>query len=762
MGVGTAQRSGGVLMRIVRQFNKNWIFSEGFEADAVRQMREGEVVRLPHNAVDLPLNYFDEGIYQREFCYQKILDWEPKFDGREVWLRFDGAMADSVVHLNGSRIAAHTDGYTPFCARLTDRLIRGSNLIAVRISGEENSEIPPFGGQIDYLTYAGIYRDVWLTITGKSWIDTIKVETPDPLMPRKCVRAEFRLGGALPANGTVECRLLDSDGQLIAIRQRCATGSGGEFEFRNLDGIELWDIESPMLYKLELTLTLPDGNGDRLTADFGFRSAEFTPEGFMLNGRPLKIVGLNRHQSFPHVGYAMGRRAQERDAEILKHELNCNLVRTSHYPQSPWFLDHCDRIGLLVFEEIPGWQHLGGEGWKRRAVENVGHMIRRDWNHPSIVLWGVRINESPDDSDLYRQTNSLARQLDSTRQTAGVRNFAASEFLEDVYTMNDFVIGSEELPWINSGRIALRNQEEVTGLGRPVPYLVTEFNGHMHPTKIWDNEQRQMEHVARYLEVLNASFGDRQISGCIGWCMSDYNTHKDFGSGDRICHHGVMDMFRLPKFAAGVYASQVDPSKKVVLQPVTFWARGERSIGGVLPLIVLTNCDEIEMRFGSDFAMTFEPNRTKYPNLPFPPVVIDHLSVSSDSLGAWGSEWDDTVFLGRVAGECVIEVRMAGNPVATEMKLTADCETLLATEKDAIRVDVQALDQVGTPMPFLTDPLTVVVEGPAHLIGPAMLVFRRGTAAFWVESTEMTGAVEISVFSPRFGTSTIEIEAVCE
>ena len=130
---------------------------------------------------------------------------------------------------------------------------------------------------------------------------------------------------------------------------------------------------------------------------------------------------------------------QRKDAEILRKGLHCNIVRTSHYPQSRHFLDACDEYGLLVLEEIPGWQHIGPEPWKQISIDNVGRMIRRDWNHPSVVLWGVRINESPDDHSFYTRTNALAHALDSTRQTGGIRTFRASEFLEDVFTMNDFV-----------------------------------------------------------------------------------------------------------------------------------------------------------------------------------------------------------------------------------------------------------------------------------------------------------------------------------
>src|SRR5260370_22725226 len=149
----------------------------------------------------------------------------------------------------------------------------------------------------------------------------------------------------------------------------------------------------------------------------GFREGGLTPGGFSLKGKIVKLRGLDRHQTFPFVGQAMPERVQRRDAHILRNSLKCNLVRTSHYPQSRHFRDACDELGLLVLEEIPGWQHIGDGRWKDVAVDNVRRMIRRDWNHPSIILWGVRINESKDDHELYVRTNALAHALDSTRQT---------------------------------------------------------------------------------------------------------------------------------------------------------------------------------------------------------------------------------------------------------------------------------------------------------------------------------------------------------
>ncbi|GLS17120.1 beta-galactosidase [Labrys miyagiensis] len=743
-------------MRIVENFNQGWHFHEGAVAPE-RLAAGGLAVELPHTAVQLPFNYFDETAYQCAFSYQKHLPWRSDFAGREISLVFDAAMADAVVFLNGEEIAAHKDGYTPFEARLTGRLRQGDNLITVKIDGRENPAIPPFGGRIDYLTYAGIYRDVWLKVTAPVSIANLKIETGHVLAERKSVTVRCDLANpqGLPIEGTLTARLRTVEGHAIAEVSTAAIAEGGLLSFEALEGLALWDIDDPVLYDMDVELRT-DAGKDSLSSSFGFRTAAFTTEGFLLNGRKLKIRGLNRHQAYPYAGYAMGRSAQERDAEIVKRVLKCNLVRTSHYPQSKYFLDHCDRIGLLVFEEIPGWQHIGDVAWQKEAIENVRRMIQRDWNHPSIVIWGVRINESQDSHDFYAETNRLARELDPTRPTGGVRYITESEFLEDVYTMNDFVLGNEELPGTNRPRTALRPQQECTGLDRAVPYLITEYGGHMYPTKSYDQEQRQAEHVRRHLEVLNASYGDAGISGCIGWCMADYNTHKDFGSGDRICYHGVLDMFREPKFAAFVYASQCEPAEEVVLKPVTFWARGERNIGGVLPLIILTNCDEVELRYGT-LTKRIGPDRETFPHLPHAPVVIDHRHFTKDELGVWGMRWEDAHFTGFVAGRPVAELHMVADPVPKRLEVVTDSQTLRAGERDSTRVIVRALDQAGSKLPFLNDAATIRLDGPASLIGPAIAPFQGGTTGFWVESTGEPGAISIEISSPRFATYTLQL-----
>jgi beta-galactosidase len=745
-------------MRTVTSINSDWLFHPGFSPESVSHLQAGESVCLPHNAVDVPLNYFDATCYQREFTYQKVLRWSPEFAGREVMLVFDAAMADALVWVNGIQVAAHPDGYTPFTARLTECLRPGENVITVRISGAENPAIPPFGGRIDYLTYAGLYRDVWLHVTAPVSIARLKVESIDTLAPAKTIHVHCTLAnptGQVVA-GSLSARLSDAAGHVLARVTMPATSTTATLTLPAVTGLRLWDVDDPVLYQVSVELQTSTGR-DEVSTSCGFRTAEFTPGGFVLNGRPLKLRGLNRHQSWPYVGYALGRRAQEFDAELLKRFLKCNIVRTSHYPQSPWFLDHCDRIGLLVFEEIPGWQHLGDRNWQQEAVRNVRRMIERDWNHPSIVLWGVRINESDDAHDLYAETNRLARTLDPTRQTGGVRCIPRSEFLEDVYTMNDFIQGQEETPGHAAPPKVLRDPQAVTGLPQAVPYLVTEFNGHMYPTKRYDQEQRQAEHVSRHLRVLNAMYGHPGIAGCIGWCLADYNTHKDFGSGDRICHHGVLDMFREPKFAAYAYASQGDPAEEIVLKPVTYWARGERNIGGTLPLIVLTNCEEVEMQHGA-ITKRLGPDRTAYPHLPHAPVIFEPRHFTADELGAWGAEWLDVTFVGYIGGRAVKTVSMVAAPRPATLEAAADRSVLKANEKDSVRVVARGLDQAGQILPFIEDIVAIKVAGPARLLGPDILPFNAGRIGFWLETTGRRGTVSVTLSSGRFPEKKLTLE----
>lgn len=728
-------------MRTILAFNQHWRYYEAFEEAFLSPNfvdQDWTKVNLPHTNKEVPYNYFDEKDYQFVSTYRKTFTIPQEEQGKRVFVDFEAVMAYAKVYLNGQFIGDHKGGYTPFSLDLTKHLNFGEeNVLVVMVDSTERKDIPPFGHVIDYLCFGGIYREVALRIVDPFYIKNIFAKPQQVLKEKKQLETTVFLANTKGQAERVILELsLKKEGKVLATTSREVTLQGNSEDSMDLllvdlANIELWDLENPVLYDVEVVVKRGNISFDWYKSRIGFREAVVTPDGFFLNAKKVMLRGLNRHQSFPYVGYAMPKRAQRKDAEILKYELGLNLVRTSHYPQSPHFLDRCDEIGLLVFEEIPGWQHIGDEEWQKVSHKDVRAMIQRDWNHPSIFLWGVRINESQDSSAFYRETNRIARELDPTRQTGGVRYLERSEFLEDVYTMNDFIhSGGEQI---------LRDPKQVTGLAEYVPYMVCEFNGHMFPTKRFDQEERLVEHAMRHLRVQNRAALDPHISAAIGWCAFDYNTHYDFGSGDRICYHGVMDMFRVPKIAAAVYASQIDPKVKPILEPATLWTRGERSIGGVLPLVIFTNCDAVEGFVEGVSLGTYYPAKDQFAGVNHAPVIIREIP----STGDWGSTWHSMEFVGYLNGEKVVSKHFVKNPVPTRLLAEADDLELKADGMDVTRIVFKLVDQVGNPLPYTNEPIQIKVEGEGTLIGPNLMGLMGGTIAAWVKSTKKAGEIRV-------------------
>ena len=629
-------------MRTIKGLNNDWYYNSNFNEKIISQNYIDDKcfkkVRIPHANIELPYNYFDDNDFRFVSCYKRIINVSKEYENNYIFIDFEGVMAYSKVFLNGKFSFENKGVYSSFRVNITETLVFDEdNILTVMVDSTERPDIPPFGGVIDYLTYGGIYREVQLRIVEKTYIQNVFITAENVLEDNKKLMANVKLVNNSNADLSLIIKLVDKD-KVIKETQVIVNSNETKISLENLKTIKLWDLENPYLYTVDVSIFKDGVEIDKVHTTFGFREAKFCANGFTLNGDKIKLIGLNRHQSYPYVGYAMPKRAQQKDADILK-DLGLNIVRTSHYPQSRHFLDRCDEIGLLVFEEIPGWQHIGDEVWKQQVIQDVRDMIIRDRNHPSIVIWGVRINESQDNHDLYLKTNALARELDQTRQTGGVRYITGSELLEDVYTMNDFIHDGgykkilkkqiknfstyDNTEYIDGEVVGLRNQKDVTCLDECVPYLVTEYNGHMYPTKSFDQEERVVEHALRHAKIQNDSFLDDSITGAIGWCAFDYNTHADFGSGDKICYHGIMDMFRIPKFAAYLYKSQKDPKEEYVLQPLTYWSRGERSIGGIIPLVIFTNCDYVEFYYGNDLIGKYTPNMEKFKGLPHAPIIID-------------------------------------------------------------------------------------------------------------------------------------------
>jgi beta-galactosidase len=729
--------------RLVLPMNRNWRYSrtvvEGGHAKDFNDSGFDRIV-VPHTNAPLPWHGFDEKTYEFVSLYRRRFKLPPEAKGKRVFVDFEGVMTASTVWINGAKLGEYKGGYTPFSFELTSHLdFDGENVLAVDVDSTERADIPPFGYEIDYLTFGGIYREVSLRIVPATFIENIFVRPKNVLTASPGVDVDCFIQQLEASHDalTLDVELLDGD-RVVAKASQPLPPSGAATEpvahtlhLENLSGIKLWSMEERNLYSMRVRLRHSAQLLDEDSRSFGFREAQFTDHGFELNGKVIKLRGLDRHQTFPFVGQAMPGRAQRRDAQILRNKLKCNIVRTSHYPQSRHFLDACDEIGLLVLEEIPGWQHIGDPAWKDISVDNVRRMIRRDWNHPSVILWGVRINESRDDHDFYVRTNALAHQLDPTRQTGGIRYFQESEFLEDVFTMNDFGF---PLKPPNHPR-----------------YLNTEFVGHTYPTKTIDQVERLTEHTLRHARIHDQLASNPQYAGGIGWCAFDYNTHGDFGSGDRICYHGVTDMFREPKPAAGFYKSQCDPAEEIVLESSFHWARGDQSIG-FSKAVVCSNCDHLKFYIDNQLVADVDPDRKQFAHLRYAPFVLE--------MGELFHKWGDLRIEGYIQGKQVISKRMSGTGVDTKFLLLPDDAQLMADGADSTRVVLRVTDEFGCVRPFANDAIKFELEGPAEIIGDNPFSLIGGTGAIWIRAQEQPGTVRLKAQHPNLGTQSVEFQLV--
>ena len=771
--------------------NEGWLYAPTYTKQYCQTSYDDshwQMVDLPHTNIMLPRHYFDEQAFCFVSTYRKLLHIDVP-QGYSAFLRFEGVASQARVYGDGILLYTHMGGYLPFEVPLGNK---SSIMLTVVVDSSEEAQIPPFGGSIDYLTFGGIYREASIVLHQEQRILSLLVESQSP------EEVSFRCKTASGSGFTYTTRILDGEKELYRTEDLLLHD-----DFSSVCtslSLQRWSLENPKLYTFELALE----NGETKQVRFGSRSAYFTKEGFFLNGKKRKLVGLNRHQSYPYVGYAMPANGQKEDALRLK-ELGVDLVRTSHYPQHPAFLDACDELGLLVFEEIPGWQHLSDkEGWRQLCLDAVKGMIERDFNHPSIIVWGVRINESKDDDELYTATNAVAKKIDPNRQTAGVRNFAKSSFLEDVYTYNDFSHDGTNAGLAKKGTICSADS----------PYLVTEFCGHMFPTKRYDNPVQQKEHALRHYRSLDAMFGSDGISGAIGWCMNDYNTHSNFGSGDQVCYHGVCDQGRAAKFAAYVYMSQKDSPHVMVLSSAP--DNGDFPKASLGSLLVATNCDSVRVFFQGEEVVTYYPDRKSFPHLPHPPVLLtdligkrleketylsqrdrDRLRVLLNKVGTqagaltlsdtirmfwfllryrlkyddavdlftryvgnWGDETSLWRFEGMVGG-VISCVESYGEPMHPYLEVETRTTTIEQGDSySMVSLNVSVRQRGRTlALPYAHEPFSVTVEGPLSLVSPALSVCEGGTAVVYLRTIGKLGKAKVTI-SSNIGDKTLTLTVV--
>jgi beta-galactosidase len=658
--------------------------------------------------------------------------------GKRILVSFEGVSACFELYVNGKMAGSHKGAYSVSLFDLTEFVHEGENRMVLMVDSNERADVPPNGSTVDYLIYGGIYRDVTLFIQDEVYIKHALVRY-DLENDQAQIYPELLMENAGSDCEVSVCMEVSLKGEKIfEDTQTVSVPSGSSsvtLEKRMLKQVKRWTLDAPVLY--EAAFRIFDKSGkilDEETVKTGFRTIEVAPEGFYLNGEKIKLIGLNRHQSYPYVGYAMGKRAQEKDAHLLKDFMGLNMVRCSHYMQSRYFLDCCDEIGLLVFEEIPGWGFIGGEEFKKVVFQDLKNMVLGHYNHPSIVIWGTRLNETIDNDELYEQTNRLCKEMDPSRPTTGVRWETGSHLIEDIYSYNDY---SED----EKGDYCLLTAHQATQSPKKLPYLLSEHTGAVLPTKPFDSEERQEQFAIRHARAISKVQTMDDYLGALGWCMFDYNTHNDHNL-HKVCYHGVLDMFRVPKWAAYFYASQKSPEEEVIMEPCSMMARGERC--EPVPFYVMTNCDYVEVTLSKDITRTYYPS-VKFNGLKHPPIEV------KENGEFWQHRWEGAKIVGYVNEKPVAEKVFSNNPKLTAMKVEVDDASLFNDRVDETRIVVYFVDENGNRLYFHQDVISLQASGEIEIIGPKLVPAMGGAAAFWVKTkaSQSAGNAQIWIHSER-------------
>ncbi len=708
--VFAAASAPGSAYRIVMNFNSDWLFARGdIPGGQTAALDESAFKRvcLPHTVAVVKHRDIDTSVFATISWYRRHFTPPINLQGRRFSIEFQGVSKAATVYLNGRPVGGHEGAYTPFTLDITRELKFGAdNILAVRVDSRQRKDIPPEGAAVDYMVCGGIVRDVAMIVTDPLHVQWVYVtrDSADPSCIDICTQVAN--GGGTEKGCTLVGLIVDSSNAVVDSGRAGGTvASGSEVEFNTrigpIPGLRLWNPDHPYLYTALMQLQDDGRTVDTCRRQFGVRTIKFSRvDGrFSINGDALKLRGLNRHETYPFIGRAAADRLQARDADILKYELGCNIVRCSHYPQSPAFLQRCDEIGLLVLEEMPGWLYVGNAAWQALALDDVRDMVMRDRNHPSVVSFGVRVNESMDYHDFYVKANRIARLLDPSRPTNGVRvagRGSPREFMEDLWGQNFGV---------------------PPGTPQPMPMLVTESVGHRGSAHSWDDDSRLIRQFLMNAAAQDSAAANPEIAGLLGWCAFDYNSPY-FTAEKKVNYHGVADIFRIPKFAGYFYRSQADPG---LYGPMVFIAHRWEKAQTPDDVWVASNCGKVELFVNGVSLGRRAPSR--FMALPHPLFLWKSVPFRAGEIKAVGYIGD------KPAATCVRYT--PGAPVRLAM---IPDDTVLEEGGDMTRIAVTAVDAHGQAVPHCGRAITLSVSGAGEFLGESPVALEDGKTAFYVKT----------------------------
>ncbi len=792
-----------------KSFNSNWKFFKGREVAASSSQFDDSQWR----SLTLPHDWAIEGPFDQKYnarCgglpfhgtgwYRKSFKTPPKNPTDRVFIKFDGAMYDAHIWVNGHLVGRRPFGYIGFEFDITDHLSSdGDNVIAVRLRPEDLSS--------RWYPGAGLYRNCWLTIRPEVHIANwgIEVTTPKVTADNAVVAVGTRIENTtkLEQAITIQHRLYLNQKVVAAVDKKALVYPGESLEQRQLLDVArpvLWDIESPQLYIL---LTEVVRNEKVLTSretKVGIRDISFdNKEGFRLNGRRVRLNGVCLHHDLGPLGAAVNLRATQRQLEIMK-EMGVNAIRTAHNPPSPEQLDLCDEMGLLVIDEAFDCWEMGKvlngynkyfKAWHERDLRD---MIRRDRNHPSVILWSIgneilEQGNKKTGAQLARLLTAICRDEDPSRLSTAGFNYYPASYLNGLAHEVD-VVGLNYKPMFYSE--AIKNEPDFIVLGSETSSCVSSRGVYHLPIEAY--KKHPSLQVTSY-DLIGPKWAyppdiefaqlkqNPSVIGEFVWTGFDYlgeptpyggrdNSTNGYWNGDwpsRSSYFGCVDLCGLKKDRFYLYQSQWTSKPMIHLLPHWNW---EDHAGETIPVYCYTNCQEAELFLNGKSL----GKRTK--GIDTTPVKVDCYNWPGGDLEStyrlrWDVEFERGVLevVGYINGEESQRAKKvtAGSPA--KLLLQPDRERIAADGNDLSFVTVSVLDANGIFCPKASNQIEFDISGDGNLeaVGngnaattePFQADSRRafsGMCMAIVRSSNQSGSIKLTAKAEGLESATVEIE----
>jgi beta-galactosidase len=729
-------------------FNIGWKFYRGDisgdePANSSYNDSSWQAVNIPHNPPMNPPNpdplrpTWPDYSYEGVSWYRKHFTLDNLYQGRKIFIEFEAINTRADVWINGNLIPTtpHYGGYLPFTVDITNDVNFGGadNVIAVKANNTDDANTPI--GNSGWFNWGGIYRDTWLHITDKLHVTDavyagiaagggIFVTYPSVTTAQAQMQVKTHVKNEYLAaqNCTVKSYIVDASNMVVAqMADTQIIPAGNDYTFTQLTDVInpcLWHPDHPYLYTVYSEVY--DGNSpvDIYQTRIGIRSISFTKAGgFKINSQTFRFRGTNRLQDYPYIGYAMGNLGQRCDAEKLK-EAGFEFVRTSHYPPDPAFMNACDELGIMIMDEIPGCQYVGGTTFKNRSYQNMRDMIRRDRNHPCVIAWELSLNES---------------NFNQTYATNAV-NYGHAE-----YPGNQCYIAGWKFDSIYDIFIATPTAGARTYSGTK-PLIIDEY-GHweyrangasdVHRGNVGDGynygETAMLNQIVNHQDGLNLNRGMTYLCGDALWVGIDYGPYPS----------GVLDPFRLPKFSYYFFQSQRDPNVIIpgvdsgpMVHIANYWIASSPTT-----VKVFSNCQQVKLYINNVLAATRSPDSdVNSTNLQHPPFTFSGLTFQAGELKAEG------LINGQVVATHIVRTPGSTKSLSVEF----DVNDVPANGSETIFVYASILDANGTLVPTASNNVTFSVTGPASLASPATIKAEAGIATALVRVSDQPGLITVT------------------